>query len=54
LVLKEYNKAPQITRDRYYIETMNTVLGNAPNKVIIDSQLENFLPMMNLKNKGSK
>ena len=54
LVLKEYNKAPQITRDRYYIETMNTVLGNAPNKVIVDSQLENFLPMMNLKNKGSK
>jgi len=33
---------------------MNTVLRNAPNKVIVDSQLENFLPMMNLKNKGSK
>ena len=54
LVLKEYNKAPQITKDRYFIEAMNTVLGNAPNKVIVDSQLENFLPMMNLKNKGSK
>ena len=54
LVLKEYNKAPQITRDRYFIETMNKVLGNAPNKVIIDTRLENFLPMMNLKNKENK
>ena len=54
LLLKEYNKAPQITRDRYFIETMNKVLGNAPNKVIIDTRLENFLPMMNLKNKENK
>jgi len=54
LVLKEYKKAPQITKDRYFIETMNAVFGNAPNKVIVDSQLENFLPMMNLKNKEIK
>ena len=54
LLLKEYNKAPQITRDRYFIETMNKVLGNAPNKVIVDTRLENFLPMMNLKNKENK
>ena len=54
LVLKEYKKAPQITKDRYFIETMNTVFGNTPNKVIVDSQLENFLPMMNLKNKEIK
>jgi len=54
LLLKEYNKAPQITRDRYFIETMNIVLGNAPNKVIVDTRLENFLPMMNLKNKENK
>ena len=54
LVLKEYKKAPQITKDRYFIETMNKVFGNAPNKVIVDTRLENFLPMMNLKNKGNK
>ena len=54
LLLKEYNKAPQITRDRYFIETMNIVLGNAPNKVIVDTRLENFLPMMNLKNQEKK
>ena len=54
LLLKEYNKAPQITRDRYFIETMNIVLGNAPNIVIVDTRLENFLPMMNLKNQEKK
>ena len=54
LVLKEYNKAPDITRDRYFIETMNTVFGNTPNKVIVDTRLENFLPIMNLKNQEKK
>ena len=53
-LLKEYKKAPQITKDRYFIETMNKVFGNAPNKVIVDTRLENFLPMMNLKNKENK
>ena len=54
LILKEYKKAPQITKDRYFIETMNHVFENAPNKVIVDTRLENFLPMMNLKNKENK
>jgi len=54
LVLKEYKKAPKITQDRYFIEAMNKVLGNAPNKVIVDTRLENFLPMMNLKNQEKK
>ena len=54
LVLAEYKKAPQITKDRYFIETMNTIFSNIPNKVIVDTELENFLPMLNLKNKGAK
>ena len=54
MVLKEYNKAPQITKDRYFIETMNNIFSNSPNKVIVDTHLENFLPMMNLKNQGGK
>ena len=52
-VLKEYKKAPQITRDRIYLETMETVLSNIPNKVLVSSKLENFLPMLNV-NGGSK
>ena len=51
LILAEYKKAPQITKDRYFIETMDEIFSNTPNKVIVDTRLENFLPMLNLKNK---
>ena len=54
LVLAKYKKAPQITRDRYFIETMEEIFSNAPNKVIVDTRLENFLPMLNLKNKEKR
>jgi len=54
LVLDEYKKAPQITMDRYYIEAMNEIYSKSKNKVIVDTRLENFLPMMNLKNKEEK
>ena len=53
-VLSEYKKAPQITKDRYYIEKMNEIYSRTNNKVIVDTELENFLPMLNLKNKGAK
>ena len=52
-VLKAYNKAPQITKDRIYLETMEEVLSKIPNKVLVSSELENFLPMLNV-NGGSK
>jgi len=46
-VLGEYQKAPEITRKRLYIETMQEVLGNA-NKVVIDQKGGNnvmYLPL---------
>ena len=46
-VLSEYKKAPQITKDRYYIEKMNEIYSRTNNKVIVDTELENFLPMLN-------
>jgi membrane protease subunit HflK len=49
-----YKKAPQITKDRYFIETMDEIFSKTPNKVIVDTRLENFLPMLNLKNKEEK
>ena len=52
-VSKEYKKSPQITKDRLYIETMKKVLSKVPNKIIIDAQLENFLPLLNLQKKGN-
>ena len=54
LVLAQYKKAPQITKDRYFIETMDVIFSKTPNKVIVDTRLENFLPMLNLKNKEEK
>ena len=54
LVLAEYKKAPDITWDRYYIEAMNAIYSKSHNKVIVDTKLDNFLPMMNLKNKEGK
>ena len=35
-ILLEYNKAPQITKDRLYLETMEYVLSNNKNKIIVD------------------
>jgi len=36
-VLSEYQKAPQVTRDRMYIDTMQQVYGNVT-KVLVDSR----------------
>ena len=36
-VLAEYQKAPQVTRDRMYLETMQQVFSNV-SKVLIDSK----------------
>ena len=36
-VLKEYQKAPEVTRKRLYLETMEQILGNV-DKVILDDK----------------
>jgi membrane protease subunit HflK len=36
-VLTEYQKAPQVTRDRLYLETMQSVYGNV-SKIMVDSR----------------
>ena len=53
-VLREYKKAPDITRDRLYIEAMESVLGRIDGKVIVDPDLENFLPLMKIESKDVK
>jgi len=50
-VSREYKKAPNITKDRLYIETMRKVLSNVPNKTIIDAKLKNILPLLNMNQK---
>tara|TARA_B100000579_G_C22677132_1_gene778488 strand:+ start:9 stop:971 length:963 start_codon:yes stop_codon:yes gene_type:complete len=45
-ILVEYLKNPQITKDRLYIETMEFVLSNNNNKIIIDKDIENLVPLL--------
>ena len=53
-VLKEYNKSQEITRDRLYIEAMEDVFATIKGKVIVDPDLENFLPLMKIESKDSE
>ncbi|MCX7554138.1 FtsH protease activity modulator HflK [Marinicella sp. S1101] len=47
-LLKEYSKAPEVTRRRIYIETMETVMPLIESKIIIDLATNNILPLLNL------
>ncbi len=47
-VLKEYVKAPKITRKRLYLETMSEVLPKIKNKIIMDKDAAGILPFLNL------
>lgn len=51
-VYKEYIKAPEVTRRRLYLETMNEVLSNADTITIIDKELKNLIPIKNFDNKS--
>ena len=44
----EYRKAPEVTRKRIYLETMASVLPQVQGKVVVDSDLNNLLPLLNL------
>jgi membrane protease subunit HflK len=47
-LLTEYTKAPEVTRRRIYVETMQKVLPSIRSKIIVDDQTHNILPLMNI------
>lgn len=47
-LLTQYDKAPAITKQRLYLETMNEVLPKLGPKIILDEDAKQFLPLMNL------
>jgi membrane protease subunit HflK len=47
-VYEEYRRAPDVTRQRLYYEMVEEVFRNEKEMVIIDRNLRNFLPMLNL------
>lgn len=46
-VLKEYRRAPAITRKRIYLETMQEVLKKLDNVTIVDPKVKGLLPVFN-------
>jgi modulator of FtsH protease HflK len=48
-VYQEYAKAPEVTRQRLYFETMKTVLPLLERKIILDDKATGVLPLLNLQ-----
>jgi len=47
-LLEQYEKAPDVTRQRLYLETMSDVIPRLGGKIILDADARQFLPLMNL------
>jgi membrane protease subunit HflK len=47
-ILKEYKKAPLVTKRRLYFETMEKVVPKFGRTIIIDSSQKSLLPLLNL------
>jgi modulator of FtsH protease HflK len=47
-LLVEYHKAPEVTRRRIYLETLQEVLPGLRSKIILDEQAQSILPFLNL------
>ena len=50
---EQFAKAPEETRERLYLEALENVLSSVKNKTIIDADLQQFLPLLNLS-EGSR
>ena len=51
-VYEEYKKSPAVTRERLYLETMETVFESQKNSTLIDRNLDNILPVKDLTKKA--
>lgn len=47
-LFEEYGKAPEVTKQRIYLETMEKVLPKIGNKIITDESGGNVLPLLNI------
>jgi membrane protease subunit HflK len=53
-LFREYAKAPEVTRQRIYLETMNDVLQKVGRKLITDEETAGILPLFDLSKEGLK
>ncbi|MEO1999887.1 MAG: FtsH protease activity modulator HflK, partial [Planctomycetaceae bacterium] len=49
-----YKNFPEVTRQRLYLESMQTVLSAVESKTVIDSDLKQLLPLLQLNSGGNK
>ena len=47
-LLGQYERAPDVTRRRLYLETMGELLPKLGGTVVIDEDARQFLPLMNI------
>jgi membrane protease subunit HflK len=47
-ILKEYKNAPEVTRQRMYLETMQAIMPSAASVYVIDEDQKSPLPLLNL------
>ena len=50
--LAEYEKAPEVTRTRLYLEAMESILSTVKNKTVIDESVPGVLPLLDLDRAG--
>ena len=53
-LLAEYSKAPEVTRRRIYLETMQDVMLGIRSKIIVDEETRSILPLLNLDSQKGK
>jgi membrane protease subunit HflK len=53
-MLKEYRTAPDVTRTRLYLETMEELLGRFKNVTIVDPEIRGVLPLLGKFAAGSE
>ena len=53
-VFKEYLKAPEVTQQRLYLETMNEVLSKVGRKIITDKETTGILPLFQMEKTGKE
>jgi modulator of FtsH protease HflK len=45
-----YQRAPEVTRRRMYLETMTAIYPKVKNKIVVDGSLKGILPLLQLQN----
>jgi len=53
-VLAAYRRAPEVTRRRIYLETMEAIYPKVQKKLLLDDKLDGVLPLLQLGDGGAK